>query len=124
MLKYSIDDEDFQYDSVLEAILDMDDPQVGDKYYSCQAVPLKTEDIVSKWAIESFLEQLDERLYDAIYCEDANPFSEVENENLDELRSIVADWAKKYTNVEKYWHFTSKSTTHFLTKEDLEELND
>ena len=124
MIKYSLDDEVFDFDSAHEAIESMDDPQVGFKYYSCEAVPLKAEDIVSKWAVEAFLEQLDERLYDTIYCEDANPFSEVSDLDLEELRKLVIEWTKKNTNVEKYWHFTSKSTTHFLTKEDLEELND
>ena len=124
MIKYSLDDENFDYDSALEAILDMDDPQVGFKYYSCEAVPLNAEDIVSKWAIESFLEQLDERLYDTIYCEDANPFSEVSDSDLEELRTFIIEWTKKNTNIEKYWHFTTKSTKHFVTEEDMKELND
>ena len=122
MLKYSTDDGDFQYDSAYEAIESMDDPQVGDTYYSCEAVPLKAEKIVSTWAVEAFLEQLDERLYDEVHCEESNPFSEVQNENIAELRAMVVEWAKKYTDVENYWHFTTKSTKNFVTEEDLKEL--
>ena len=124
MIKYSLDDEMFGYDTAFEAIRDMDEPEVGHAYYSCEAIPLKAEDIVSKWAVESFLENLDERLYDHIYCEDANPFSEVSDTDLEELRTFVVEWAKKNTGIEKYWHFTNKSTKHFVTEEDLKELND
>lgn len=124
MIKYSLDDEIFGYDSAFEAISDMDDPEVGNVYYSCKVMSLKAEDIVTNWAVESFLETLDERLYDCIYCEDANPFRDVSDSDLEELKAFVIDWTKKNTNVEKYWRSTSKSTKHFVTEEDMKELND
>ena len=49
-------------------------------------------------------------------------YATVQNENIAELRAMVVEWAKKYTDVEKYQHFTTKSTKHFVTEEDLKEL--
>ena len=123
-IKYSLDDENFQYDSVLEAILDMDDPDVGMVYYSNETKPLDALRIVSVYRVECLLEDLDMHFFDIVGIEEANPFNEASPIAKYKLRDMLVKWVKENTTAENYYEFVGKSTKHFLTKEDLEELND
>lgn len=121
MIKYSLDDELFQYDSAFEAMEDMDEPEVGDVYYSCEAIPVTAERLVY---IGSILEHANENFYDLTHIEDCDYMFHVPDYAELELKEYISNWIRKHTNVENFYYFKGKSTKHFVTEEDMKELND
>ena len=121
MIKYSLDDEYFKYDTYLGAIFEMESPKVGDVYYSCEAIPVTAERLVY---IGSILEHANENFYDLTHIEDCDYMFHVPDYAETELKEYISNWIRKYTNVESYYYFRGKSTKHFVTEEDLKELND
>jgi hypothetical protein len=124
MIRYSLDDEYFKYDTYLGAIFEMESPKVGDVYYSCEAIPVNVERLVREYFIDSLLESIDDELYDEIANEDCFLFKNGSREAKLELHDMIVQWTKKNTAIESYFTFVGKSTKHFVTEEDLKELND
>lgn len=124
MIKYSLDDEMFDYDTAFEAIQDIDYPEVGIAYYSNETKPLDALRLISVYKIDCLLEDLDNAFFDIVGIEEATPFDEASSLAKYQLRDMLVKWVKEHTTVENYYEFVGKSTKHFVTEEDLKELND
>lgn len=121
MIKYSLDDEMFDYDTAFEAIQGMDDPEVGHAYYSATAEFVQAEDLIRTYSV---VEQWCSQFYDLTGIEDCDYLFTLSDEANDELREILATWIDKHLQIHRFYHISSKSTKHFVTEEDLKELND
>lgn len=112
---FSADGEVF-YEDFYDITYDMD---VGDTYYVGEQVHISPEGCLSGHDIDSFLEDLDCRLYDYIHVEEMDDcFQDVTKEAKQELLDFVKEWAKKYVSI-PYWNALNIQEK-VTTKEDLE----
>jgi hypothetical protein len=112
---FSIDDENFNYDSLGDLIMSTS-PEVGDFYYEADCVDV----IVDNYLVNHLLEDADDLLYDdlgEIYDSD---FSKVSDEAKKELLILLQTWAAKHVNLDRYWKIVGESRKLQFTKEDLE----
>ena len=121
---YSINEEEFNLDNIGEVIehiednLDEGETALGMKYWEADAVPFTHSDVISTWAIEHFLESLDERMGDEIMDFDCL-YTDVSHKEKEVLVDLIKEWAEKYVNVGKY-HRVVNVQERTIEIEDLE----
>lgn len=116
---YSLDDEEFRYDSLGDVIDAMDEPQVGSVYYEADCRELAAPDFADNNTIEHLLEHMDEDLFEEVGEIADCDFTSVPPEAKEELRALVQAWVEKHVNVTRYWRIVGKSRECRLTAEDL-----
>lgn len=112
---FSIDDENFNYDSLSDLILS-NNPEVGDFYYEADATNVR----VDNYLVNHLLEDADDLLYDDLGEIYDNDFSNVSDGAKKELLGLLQTWAAKHVNLDRYWKIVGKSRKLQFTKEDLE----
>jgi len=116
---YSLDNEEFNHDSLGDLLDSMVDPAVGDIYYEADCRPFTRADVVSRHDVDSILERLDEQAYEEIGEVFDSEFSNVTQEAKAELLALLTAWADKHVSLGRYWKITGKSREMRLTAEDL-----
>ncbi|WP_019573402.1 hypothetical protein [Curvibacter lanceolatus] len=116
---YSLDNEEFNHDSLGDLLDSMIEPAVGDVYYEADCRPFTNADVVSRHEVDSILERLDEQAYEEIGEVFDNEFSNVTQEAKAELLALLTAWADKHVSLEHYWKITGKSREMKLTAEEL-----
>ena len=95
-----------------------DDLEVGDNYYEADQVELLPENCIGGHDIDSFLEDLDCRLYDRINIESMDDcFQAVTKEQKKELLGLVKAWAKKCVDI-PYWNVVN-AVEKIATEDDV-----
>lgn len=78
------------------------DASVGETYYEGDCEDLEISGIVSEYAIKSFLESLDEAVYEEVGEYSDSDFYSVPKEAITELTTLVQEWAHKHVNLPYY----------------------
>lgn len=113
---WSLDGELF-FDDWSE-LLDNSHALEGMEYFEGDKNPCQIKNYIDMYAIESLLEQFDERVYEDIgECYD-NCFTNVPKEASIELKELIQQWAEKYVSL-PYWR-VENAVKKVITKEDLE----
>lgn len=121
MKAYSLNDEDFRYDTigdVMNALEDSDDLIVGAEYFEVETEPVNLGEYLDA---DTMLETAEERAYEELgeCAEDA--FS-VTKEAAEELDAALKSWAAKHLPA-GYWKCVGKSRRLTVTAEDVAEYS-
>lgn len=122
-LCFSRDDESFNFTELGDLMDDMASDDVlepGAVYYEADFTPITHDYIIGKRIIENLLESCDEEVYEEVGEDYDNDYRDVNEEAIEELRSLVADWAKKHVRL-NCWRIDGKSREKTFTKEEIEE---
>lgn len=115
---YSLDGETFNHTEMGELIDEInastDDP-VGAVYLRGEKAELTLGECID---VDSFLETCDERAYEEIGEIYDNCFSDVNDDEKQELKELITDWAKKRVNM-RFWKVINTQELK-ITAEDLE----
>lgn len=117
---YSINDEEFIYDSVDDLLdaLDCDGRlEVGTIYYEIDVEPCYPEEFLSA---ERILEQAEEWAYDELGECAEDMFFGVGP--MHDLQQLLNEWAKKHYSGSRYWRCVGKSRERRITEEDLKNV--
>jgi hypothetical protein len=90
---YSTCGEVFNYDSP--------DFDAGDFYYEGTVQEILPSRLVSKWTVDTILEQMDERLYE-VCGELAEESLDMSDENKEELLCLIKSFVDKHANISCY----------------------
>ena len=119
MKRYSINDEDYIFDSVAEVVDDMLNDGEGDPlgrtYYELDVKPLDAESFIS---VHRFIDDLQDQLYEEV-GEASDMFSAITKEAQAELKDALVAWARKHTNLETFWVGVGKAREMKITEADL-----
>lgn len=121
MKRYSINDEDYIYDSVEEVVDDMEandgerETLVGSTYYELEVKPLDASTFVG---VDRIVESVTDDLYEEV-GEVAELLVRPTDDQLFELKSLVVDWFRKNTNLETFWVGVGKAVEKVITEDDL-----
>ena len=116
---YSLNDEDFNFDSMSDLIDSCDDPKVGDTYWEADCRTMQSTDVINSYTVDSLLENMDERIYEDVGEVYDNECSYVTDEAKTELRNLMEAWAEKHINLSRYWKIIGKSRECKFTEDDL-----
>ncbi len=122
-LCYSRDDEDFQFTELGELMDNLASDgalEPGTVYYEADFTPMTHDYIIGRLLIENLLESCDEEVYEEVGEAYDNDYRGVNEEAIEELRALVADWAKKHVSL-NCWRIDGKSREKTFTKEEIEE---
>lgn len=115
---YATDDSDFnftEFGDLLDAIASEGPLEVGTIYYEADFRPVTVSDVVD---VNRVIEDIDERLYD-IAGESAEDGLNVSDEAVQELKSFLAQWATKHSDLKRYYKIVGKSREMKITEEDI-----
>lgn len=121
---YSINEEEFNLDSISEVIdhiednLDESETAIGVKYWVADALPMLHKDMIDLDSVDRFLEALDEQ-FDEFIEEPDSVYSDVPKEAAQELRQLVLAWADKYVTEGRYYRVMNVRE-RLIEIEDLE----
>lgn len=116
---YSIDGEQYRFSSFGELIDWMDEPLVGDVYYSADWETLTGADLISEWVVTQIMESMNDNFYEFI-SDDLDEI-EVSDEAKSELDALLKAWANKYIDVSNHFKIVCGSEVELkLVAEDLE----
>ena len=120
MKRYSINDEDYIFDSVSDVVDEMwnnsmGEALVGQKYYELEVNPL---DVSTFIGVDMIIESVTDDLYEEV-GERADFFAYPTDDQLFELKSLVVDWFRKNTNIETFWVGVGKAVEKVITEDDL-----
>lgn len=118
---YSLDDEEFNCQSVGELIDGCNDRDlvVGDSYWEADCTSVSARDAVPHSAADSLIEDMENRLYDDIGEGVSDAFSGVTPEAKLELDAFLLAWVEKHADLHRFWKIVGKSRELKFTAEDL-----
>lgn len=95
-----------------------DDLEVGDNYYEADKVEIVPAKLIDLHDIDSFLEDLDCRLFDCVNVEGMDDcFKSVEKEYKQKLLDFIQQWSNKYVNI-PYWNVVN-AVEQIATEDDV-----
>ena len=119
MKRYSINEEDFIFDSVSEVVDDMSNDGEGEPlgrtYYEMEVKPLKLESFIDTYR---FIDDLQDKLYEEV-GEASDMFSTITKDASEELKELLVAWARKHTNLESFWVADGLARKMKVTEADL-----
>lgn len=118
MIFYSRDDEEFKHET-LGDLIDAEDLEVGETYYTAEFNPVKPSDIVGIGNIDSLIEDFSETLNDLCGESADGVFLDVSMMERADLRICLEDWVKRRIGSYKLWTISGKSTEHVITEDDV-----
>ena len=119
MKAYSLNDEDFRYDTigeVMSALEDSDDLIAGAEYFEIET---ESVDLAEYLDADTMLETAEERAYEEL-GECAKDAFRVTKEAAEELGATLKTWAAKHLPA-GYWRCVGKSQRITVTAEDVAE---
>ena len=118
---FSLDDEEFKYDSFGEMLESMDDePTVGRVYFEADCETMTARDVIPHGFVDDLIEIVDERLYDDIGECAYDVLGGVTPEANLELDAFLLAWVEKNSDISRYWKIVGKSRECQITEGDLE----
>lgn len=121
MKAYSLNDEDFRFDTigeVMNALEDSDDLIIGSEYLEIETMPVN---LVEYLGVDSILERAEECALDDIGEVAEDSFSVTRDAAL-ELDALLKAWAAKHLTG-RYWRRVGKSQRLTVTAEDVAEYS-
>lgn len=106
---YSTCGETFNYDQI--------DFDIGDTYFSGTVVEVSPQSLLSKWTVDTIVEQMEERLYEEV-GEASYDALNIPEDKKQELLLIISDFVKENATVSCYKVEDIKE--HILTVDDLD----
>ena len=118
---FSLDNEEFKYDSFGEMLESMDEePTVGRVYFEADCETLTALDAARHVDAGYLIEQMESSLYDEIGDCAMEVFSGVTPEARLELDAFLLAWVEKNSDISRYWKIVGKSRECQITEGDLE----
>jgi hypothetical protein len=120
MIFFSRDDESFEYDLFGE-LMDAEELEVGDVYYTADFVLVQPSDIVGVGNVDSLIDDFYETLNDICGESAVDVFHDIDIAERAKLRSVLEGWVEDVfrNHPGRLWRINGKSTEHTITEDDI-----